>query len=184
MKKLLAIILCFGLLAGIPVFAAAEIDDDGFVFRNGIRWGMSPEEVEKAMEEPVNYAPDGDSEILRVPFPAVSNFKADMLYLVFESSSLYAAFYEFDYENPSLYLKRALSSLYGESERDAEVTAEFAAVLAESPAIVPAGDSVVSLGQWMTEDNTHILLAAVGDIWMLGYYNLDYWAPELNTEGL
>lgn len=184
MKKILSVLLCMALVLSTVGFAAAEMDDNGFVFRGGIRWGMSPEEVEMAMEEPVNYAPDGDSKILRVPFPAVSDFKADMLYLVFESSSLYAAFYEFDYENPSLYLKRALSSLYGESERDAEVTAEFTAVLAESPAIVPAGDTVVSLGQWTTEDNTHILLAAVGDIWMLGYYNLDFWAPELNTEGL
>ena len=184
MKRVLVYIICISLLVSAAGFAAAEIDDDGFVFRGGIRWGMNPEKVAGTMEESVNFSSDGDSGIIRVPFPAVSNFKADMLYLIFESNSLYAALYEFDYENPSLYLKRALSSLYGESVRDAEVTAEFAALLAEAPAVVPVTDEVVSLGQWETEDNTHIILASVGDIWMLGYYNLDFWAPMLNTDGL
>ena len=186
MKKLLSVVLCLALLLSTAGFAAAELDEDGFVFRGGVRWGMTPEEVAASQEEQTSYPPDGDgtTAVLRVTFPAVSVFRADMLYYCFENSSLYAAFYLFESENPTLYLKRALGSLYGESGESAEIRAEFEAVLGQVPTVAVRAENVASLGQWQTEDGTVILLAAVDDIWVLAYYNLNYWAPEQNTDGL
>ena len=184
MKKIFAFGLCFALLMSLSAFAAAEIDKKGFVFREGIRWGMSAEKVVDITEESVNTAPYGNTEVLRVTFPSVSDFRADMLYYLFENDSLYAAFYTFEVENPSLYLKRALNSLYGEIKKDSEALSDFASILSELPSLAVNTDELVSHGQWKTEDGTDILLASAGDVLLLAYYNLDYWAPELNTEGL
>ena len=51
MKKLLSAVICLSLLLGISAASFAALDEDGFSFQYGNRWGTSIEEVRASIPE-------------------------------------------------------------------------------------------------------------------------------------
>lgn len=92
---------------------------ESFRFREGIRWGMNPQQV-KALES-VNMVERVLQEwaiMVTTEKVAVSRFTADLVF-IFRQEQLRMIVYEFqrqDAENDFLYLTGALCSLYGEQQ--------------------------------------------------------------------
>ena len=89
-----------------------------FSFRNGITWGMNPQQVAAIENVPMEQAFSSEWSILltssQVP---VSRFSADLVY-IFRQDALRMITYEFKNDCSTLnyqYLAGALCSLYGES---------------------------------------------------------------------
>ena len=51
MKKLLSAVICLSLLLGISTASFAALDEEGFSFQYGNRWGTSIEEVRASIPE-------------------------------------------------------------------------------------------------------------------------------------
>ncbi len=110
------------LLIALVLFAAfgAAAQTAPFTFRNGIQWGMSPEEVQaaEAAEPAVSQEMDSGYLINLYTGAAVSNYSATLEY-VFLKDALKLAVYDFTgnvAEKDFSYLSGALGSVYGEAE--------------------------------------------------------------------
>lgn len=90
---------------------------DAFRFRDGIRWGMKPEQVKALENEGMTERTLQDWSIMLTDEKvAVSRFTADLVFM-FRQDRLMMITYEFQRQDPETdfrYLTGALSSLYGE----------------------------------------------------------------------
>ncbi len=93
---------------------------DAFTFRNGVQWGMTPEQVQGIENIPMTMRTSKSSEwsVMLTSSPVqVSRFTADLVYM-FHQNQLKMITYEFQSDGSMLsyqYLTGALCSVYGES---------------------------------------------------------------------
>ncbi len=115
MKKIMAIVLAL-LLVGCAALAEAAAQDAGFVFRNGITWGMTPEQVAAAENNPDADAYD-DEALCFMKFEdveALAGLEGDANY-IFLNHALVVCGYQFDVVNADLEtVLAAMTAEYGE----------------------------------------------------------------------
>ena len=132
---------------------------DAFRFRDGIRWGMNPQQV-KALESEQMTERNGQnwSIMLTDGKVSVSRFTADLVFM-FRDNRLLMIIYEFPGKKGSddfIYLSGALCSLYGE-----KTPAEPLKIKALMDAINPdryKTELLTDAEGWMTTDGTTIYL--------------------------
>ena len=111
MKKALAMVLIL-----LMLFSACA-ESSSFSFRNGISWGMSPEDVLKAEGDPAHET-DEDDDTLKIEIKDVDfgSIKCDLEY-AFLDDMLFMAVMEFDTRNAQVSfndLRVKLTQTYGE----------------------------------------------------------------------
>lgn len=103
---------------GYPDNPASQRTENGFTFRNGVTWDMSPEQVSAIEILPLSGRNNGRWSILASTQKAgVSLFVADLVY-IFRDNRLKMICYDFGTEGNAEsyeYLAGALESIYGES---------------------------------------------------------------------
>ena len=174
MRRTAAVILTVLMLIALTGIAGAEtVSDirdwfsmptatpapDAFRFRDGIRWGMNPQQV-KALESEQMIERNGQSWsiMLTEGKVAVSRFTADLVFM-FRDNRLLMITYEFQREKDTddfSYLSGALCSLYGE-----KAPAEPLKIKALMEAIYPnryKTEEITDAAGWMTADGTTIYL--------------------------
>ena len=119
MKKMLAVLLCMGMLiSALPrCFADAA---DPFVFRDGITWGMSEKEVVTREKQPrslFNRTDDGTLSILQYEGVKVSAHRNSTLTYIFRNGALSSAVYMLNGADKDTeeYIIEAVASKYGEA---------------------------------------------------------------------
>ena len=152
---------------------------DAFRFRDGIRWGMNPQQV-KALES-VQMTERSDlqnwSIMLTDGKVAVSRFTADLVFM-FRDNQLMMISYELprgDETGDFSYLSGALCSLYGEKTQ-----AEPLKIKALMDAINPNRyqlDQITDAEGWMTADGTTIYLYNYSK----NAFAITYVSPELGN---
>ncbi|MBP5729056.1 MAG: hypothetical protein J6Y48_18480 [Clostridia bacterium] len=174
MKRLAASILAVLFIAVLTVTACAEtVPDmrnwfntptatpapDAFRFRDGIRWGMNPQQVKALETEQMTERSEQNWSIMLTDAKvSVSRFSADLVFM-FRDNSLLMILYEFT-GKPTTddfnYLSGALSSLYGEA-----ASAEPLKIKALMDAINPnryKTEDIKEAEGWMTADGTTVYL--------------------------
>ena len=163
-------------------------DKKAFSFRNGITWGMNPQQVSIIENVPMEQAFSSEWSILLTSSQVqVSRFSADLVY-IFRQDALRMITYEFKTDCSTLnfqYLTGALCSLYGESKE-------------ASPSIIKGWmdrvyqnyynqDLIHNAMEWSAEDGTYIYLYYVTE----DTYAILYVCPNqvvdggnYNTDGL
>ena len=128
-----------------------------FRFRDGIRWGMTPEQVKILEPEPMKERARLNWTVLMTDEKvAVSRFTADLLFM-FMDNRLQIIVYELKRENPEndfRYLTGALSAVYGE-----QAEADPLAICNLMDAINPNHyrfDLITKAVSWKTGDGTVI----------------------------
>ena len=197
----MAAILCALLMLGAGTDAFAEnyggassirdmvmTEKKAFSFRNGITWGMNPQQVAVIENVPMEQAFSSEWSILLTSSQvSVSRFSADLVY-IFRQEALRMIPYEFKTDCSTLnfqYLTGALCSLYGES-REA------------NPAVIKGWmdrvyqnyynqNLIHNATEWSAEDGTYIYLYYVTE----NTYAILYVCPNqggggssYNTDGL
>ncbi len=118
MEKMISVLLCLVMLFSVLPQCFAE--NDAFVFRNNISWGMSVDEV-KEHELPLEseeFSSTGSNNVyLGYKDIPVSHYPKANLFYMFKDGMLYGAIYTFDNANDQTlgYILNALSSKYGEA---------------------------------------------------------------------
>ena len=159
---------------------------EDFRFRDGIRWGMTMQQV-KALENEnmVERSNQEWSIMVTTEKVAVSRFTADLVFM-FRQDQLRMITYEFqrpDAEADFQYLAGALSSVYGEKQE-----ADPSVVKTLMDAINPGRYQTEQMTQayaWIRSDGTAIFLYYYGP----GLFSVMYAAPDLGgglyqTQGL
>ena len=159
---------------------------EDFRFRDGIRWGMTMQQV-KALENEnmVERSNQEWSIMVTTEKVAVSRFTADLVFM-FRQDQLRMITYEFqrpDAEADFQYMAGALSSLYGEKQE-----ADPSVVKTLMDAINPGRYRLEQMDQtyaWIRGDGTAIFLYYYGP----GLFSVMYAAPDLGgglyqTQGL
>ena len=149
---------------------------EAFRFRDGIRWGMNPQQV-KALESEnmVERVMQDWSIMVTTEKVAVSRFTADLVF-IFRQEQLKMIVYEFqrqDVEADYQYLTGALHSLYGEQKE-----ADPAMVKVLMDAINPGRYKTEELKKacgWMTSDGTAVFQYQ----YAADSFGVMYVAPEL-----
>lgn len=149
-----------------------------FSFRNGIAWGMNPEQVKIIESIPMQQISTDEWSVLITSSPVqVSRFYADLVY-IFRQNALRMITYEFQSDCSGLnyqYLTGALCSVYGES-------------LEANPAIIKGWmdrvypnryklEQIKNGIEWSAEDGTYIYLYYTDDI----HYAILYACPDSGT---
>ena len=172
MKRILKAIILFCLIAVFAVTdAAAEngsttsirdmvmTEKKTFSFRNGVTWGMNPQQVSLVEDVPMEQRTSSEWSVMVTAEPVpVSRFSADLVYMFYQNA-LRMITYEFQKDCSTLnyqYLTGALCSVYGESK--------------EGNPIVIKGwmdkiyqnyyqqESIHDATEWSAEDGTSIFL--------------------------
>ena len=130
-----------------------------FSFRNGITWGMNPQQVSVIENVPMEQYYSNDWSVLITSSPVqVSRFSADLVY-IFRQNALRMITYEFHTDCSSLnfqYLTGALCSVYGES-----MEANPAIIKGWMDRVYPNRykQELIQNGiEWSAEDGTYIYL--------------------------
>ena len=128
---------------------------DAFRFREGIRWGMNPQQV-KALESEnmVERVLQDWAIMVTTEKVAVSRFTADLVF-IFRQEQLKMIVYEFqrqDTENDFQYLTGALCSLYGE-QKEADPSMVRVLMDAINPGRYQA-DGLTKAYGWLARTNT------------------------------
>ena len=165
MKKLICLILTLLFLCPTAFAEVPAEETPEFTFRNGIRWGMTPEQVRAAEgREADDFYPTRDSvDILEFYDVPVSRFTSDLVY-IFVNDTLYGACYcgfDTDYISASChYLNGALSSVYGNPVPvEPDVINQFMIDISDGNNTGNFGDSL----EWHAADDTKIWLTFYGD---------------------
>lgn len=134
-------------------------DQKKFVFRNGIAWGMNPQQVSLTEDIPMELRNSSDwSVMISGSSVAVSRFTADLVYMFYQDA-LRMITYEFQEDCSTLnfqYLMGALSSLYGEGKEVAS-----SAIKGWMDRIYQNyynEDQIQKATGWLTEDGTSVYL--------------------------
>ena len=130
---------------------------DAFRFREGIRWGMNPQQV-KALESEnmVERVLQDWAIMVTTEKVAVSRFTADLVF-IFRQEQLKMIVYEFqrqDAENDFQYLTGALCSLYGE-QKEADPSMVRVLMDAVNPGRYQA-DGLTKAYGWLLSDGTAV----------------------------
>ena len=130
---------------------------DAFRFRDGIRWGMNPQQV-KALEREnmVERVLQDWAIMVAMEKVAVSRFTADLVF-IFRQEQLKMIIYEFcreDTESDFQYLTGALCSLYGE-KKETDPSVVRVLMDAINPGRYKAEEMTKSYG-WLLSDGTAI----------------------------
>ena len=174
---MLVLVFCLG--------GAAMAEETGFLFRNGVTWASTPEEVRQS-EGTDGFEDDYEGWTEQIYSHAtVSKFVADLTY-VFRENQLYFCGYWFDdlSDENREYLTKALSSKYGEpTGSDPEALRTLMCLLA------PVEEELLDVQNWRLADGTYIAMFCMGDRdeCYLVYFNeekLLEWAGMFNTFGL
>jgi hypothetical protein len=149
---------------------------DSFRFRDGIRWGMSPQQV-KALESVnmVERVLQDWAIMVTTEKVAVSRFTADLVF-IFRQEQLKMIVYEFqrkDADADYQYLTGALCSLYGE-QKDADPTMIKVLMDAVNPGRYQADQLTKAYG-WNTADGTAVFQYQYAP----DSFGVMYVAPEL-----
>ena len=149
---------------------------DAFRFRDGIRWGMSPQQV-KALESVnmVERVLQDWAIMVTTEKVAVSRFTADLVF-IFRQEQLKMIVYEFqrkDADADYQYLTGALCSLYGE-QKDADPTMIKVLMDAVNPGRYQA-DQLTKAHGWLTADGTAVFQYQYAP----DSFGVMYVAPEL-----
>ena len=149
---------------------------DAFRFREGIRWGMNPQQV-KALESEnmVERVLQDWAIMVTTEKVAVSRFTADLVF-IFRQEQLKMIVYEFqrqDAENDFQYLTGALCSLYGEQkEADPSMVRVLMDVI--NPGRYQA-DGLTKAYGWLLSDGTAVFQYRYAK----DSFGVMYVAPEL-----
>ena len=149
---------------------------DAFRFREGIRWGMNPQQV-KALESEnmVERVLQDWAIMVTTEKVAVSRFTADLVF-IFRQDQLKMIVYEFqrqDAENDFQYLTGALCSLYGEQkEADPSMVRVLMDVI--NPGRYQA-DGLTKAYGWLLSDGTAVFQYRYAK----DSFGVMYVAPEL-----
>ena len=197
MKRLLSLAICALILLSIPSASFAVLDDDGFSFQYGNRWGTTPEEVRSSFPEEKeadvildwgSWDEEDEEETLlglRLYYPEfMGGDKIDSVTYLFDNDRLYAAVYR-DYGSSELFSTQiALERVYGKGTPKYDnyflLAGMFSVAMEETPFIGAFNYSLC----WELEDGTNIMLTEYDRDLILVYYNLEYYAPDLDTSGL
>ena len=139
-----------------------------FVFRNGIMWGDSMEQV-IAAENSDDYKEYnlGNWQCIGYKFAAVSNFTSRGLVYAFTDNQLMFIYYEFPDTFPEesrQYLTAALETKYGEPvQTDSETIVQLLNL------IEPMEYELTDIHSWCLDDGTRIAFFAMHD-----YYDIYY----------
>lgn len=169
-------------------------DSEKFVFRNGITWGMSPEEVQEC-EEALLFPTEDSKDHYVSPGVYVSKYKA-VLTLQFKNEQLFMIVYSFQDDSKQTYevidyLYEALSLKYGDSVNTTfeEVDDVNRFLFGESPLLIPKSRPQGRIYKFTNVDETDIYLYCnhkLSGAYIM-YFNKDLF-QELhgiyNTDGL
>ena len=149
---------------------------DAFRFREGIRWGMNPQQV-KALESEnmVERVLQDWAIMVTTEKVAVSRFTADLVF-IFRQEQLKMIVYEFqrqDAENDFQYLTGALCSLYGE-QKEADPSMVRVLMDAVNPGRYQA-DGLTKAYGWLLSDGTAVFQYRYAK----DSFGVMYVAPEL-----
>ncbi|MER1993678.1 MAG: hypothetical protein ABS897_06580 [Eubacteriales bacterium] len=149
---------------------------DAFRFREGIRWGMNPQQV-KALESEnmVERVLQDWAIMVTTEKVAVSRFTADLVF-IFRQEQLKMIVYEFqrqDAENDFQYLTGALCSLYGE-QKEADPSMVRVLMDAINPGRYQA-DGLTKAYGWLLSDGTAVFQYRYAK----DSFGVMYVAPEL-----
>ena len=149
---------------------------DTFRFRDGIRWGMDPQQV-KALESVnmIERVMQDWAIMVTTEKVAVSRFTADLVF-IFRQNQLKMIVYEFQRQNADAdyqYLTGALCSLYGEP-KDADPAMIRVLMDAVNPGRYKAEDLKKTCA-WLTADGTAVFQYQ----YAVDSFGVMYVAPEL-----
>ena len=149
---------------------------EAFRFRDGIRWGMDPQQV-KALESVnmIERVLQDWSIMVTTEKVAVSRFTADLVF-IFRQGQLKMIVYEFQRQNPETdfrYLTGALCSLYGE-QKDTDPAVVRVLMDAVNPGRYTA-EGLTRAYAWVTADGTAVFQYQYAP----DSFGVMYAAPEL-----
>lgn len=153
--------LCIIVLVSITFFSSALAEEETpFVFRNGITWGMSVEEVQEKegvwdIEAFYNY--DFNCDVFPLLGVTVSDFEASLAYC-FKDSQLFSCIYAVvdPYSNPNIVfdcLIQSLSKKYGTPEICSDLVFQHIIDHAFAPDLFSPDSNIF---QYSTEDDTWV----------------------------
>ena len=197
MKKILALTLCFALLAGVPVFAEKDTVEP-ITAMNGFEWGASIEDVKEGLIK--NGTSESDIEIteggrnLFARSQKVSSYKCSANYYFDEAGKLYFGIYTItdkhssenkyieDYEK----LNTVYEEVYGEcsSKREKWIN-DFYKNDAKHKALAVSKGDLKIISTWYGEDGSRVIHSLEGDNYKIGhfvyYVSADYYNKEQST---
>jgi len=150
---------------------------NAFRFRDGIRWGMNPQQVRALEPEPMTERSTQSWSIMLTDGKVVvSRFTADLVF-IFRDDRLQMISYEFQKGNGDdfLYLTGALGSVYGDKKE-----ADPLKIKALMDAINPNRYKTELITQacgWTTEDGTAVYLYYFSE----NAFAITYVSPELGS---
>ena len=189
-------VICGALLAGIfwlllagcgaaegavPDLRTPESAPAGaFQFRNGITWGMTPEQVQQTEPTPmIERKQDLWSVLYTQSRVEVSRYAADLVFM-FRENSLKMITYDFGSsagDGSYGYLIGALSEVYGEG-----LTPEAGQIVALMDQIYPGfytAERLTTPHGWIANDGTQVYLYYYAD----GAYAILYASPDMSAPG-
>lgn len=195
MKRIIALLLIAAVcVMGIGAFAEdaapetganaeTATEATGFVFRDGITWGMSVEDVRGIEKGKVDaFSETGNVTALRYGLTDVSIFTADYLLYLFVDNKLVSAVYLFTQnwnDDQFNYLTGALTQLYG---APTEMTKEE--ITAESGFYPGFDGSAIEKAYGWTGNGVLVRIARDSEIDIF-YLDPDFtYTPHYNTNGL
>ena len=188
MKKLLSAVICLSLLLGISAASFAALDEEGFSFQYGNRWGTSIEEVrasipeEKTAEDVEDIIDWSDETVKGLYVYGADLFRESSmgsLAYCFDDDRLYAAVYH-TYDSKNAFdAQVALERLYGKCFISIDKAILLAGILngAWEDSVYP--ETLYYILCWELQDGTTILLTSRDQDCILVYYNLDYYTPDI-----
>ena len=179
MKKVLITLICLMML--FSCVPAVSEENDEFLFRGNIKWGMSREEVADLEGEEYYVREIGISTGLFYENISISKYYGDLGYgfvnnrLVFCIYGLFIGREEFDY------LKTALISVYGE-EQDTSIDEFSEFILTIDPDIeLPPNYSEFPICKWTAAEDTSIYLLQEDSCLEIYYISADYMNTDAET---
>ena len=130
-----------------------------FVFRNGVIWGMNPQQIALIENVPMELRSTTEWSVMVTVSPvSVSRFSASLVYM-FHQNALRMITYEFQSNCSNLnfqYLTGALCSVYGESREASPVAVKgwMDRINADKYRL----ELIQQVHEWTAEDGTHIYL--------------------------
>ena len=177
MKRTLAILLAL-MLVGCAALAEAAVQDEGFVFRNGITWGMTPEEVAAAENIEEADAFDYGEKLTFMEFEdvkALANTEGDANF-IFLNGALVVCGYEFDEEDIDVQtVLEAVKAEYGEPTDSDPATLNALLGALTGPSELEDG---AFFAGWTLPDGTYVGITDSFDDIELAYFD----APAIGAQ--
>ena len=193
MKRTLSLMLCLAVLLGISASAFAAPDEGGFSFQYGNRWGTTIEEVRasipegKEVDDIVDWSSEPEIVVgLHMYDPSCFGSSNSMRYMtyLFDDDSLYAAVY-YTYDSATAFdAQVALERQYGRAFISNDRSILLAGILDAAWEDTVYAGALYNILCWELKDGTTILLTEYNENYILVYYNLDYYTPGFELDGM